>query len=200
MSFCSEQLLDAEAMLATTRVLLCLQCPDAGKKCAKCKVATYCSKACQRQDWKIGGHKSDCDKLQKELRAGTGFSVENNINRLLSAKMIDTIAFPYLPIFRREMEAKRVVISMMYQDSQALHSAVLLHATGIGNARVHPSPTLQSHSIDKMPIAMRSGSGVAADLAADECLVLITTKLPKEGTMMTWAASRVRVSEHSSNG
>jgi hypothetical protein len=29
-------------------------------KCAKCHVASYCSKACQVQDWKTGGHRAAC--------------------------------------------------------------------------------------------------------------------------------------------
>ena len=40
----------------------CYACGDGGAKlsCARCKVATYCSAACQRVDWSAGGHKSRC--------------------------------------------------------------------------------------------------------------------------------------------
>ncbi len=41
-----------------------------GKKlqvCAKCHRRAYCSTACQRQDWKEGGHKSSC-RPQKDFR------------------------------------------------------------------------------------------------------------------------------------
>ena len=30
------------------------------KKCSKCKVASYCSQACQLQHWRDGGHKRFC--------------------------------------------------------------------------------------------------------------------------------------------
>ena len=30
------------------------------KKCARCRLARYCSQACQTYDWKFGGHKRDC--------------------------------------------------------------------------------------------------------------------------------------------
>ena len=29
----------------------------------------YCSVECQRQDWKVGGHKEKCKELQKEAKA-----------------------------------------------------------------------------------------------------------------------------------
>jgi MYND finger len=48
--------------------------PQSGPKffvCSKCKVAFYCSRECQLQDWKKGGHKQECKenyrrKLKKE--------------------------------------------------------------------------------------------------------------------------------------
>ena len=31
--------------------------------CAKCRAVAYCSAACQKVDWKNGGHKAECDRL-----------------------------------------------------------------------------------------------------------------------------------------
>ena len=36
-------------------------------KCTKCRVARYCSKYCQKRDWKYGNHKHICKKLVKFL-------------------------------------------------------------------------------------------------------------------------------------
>lgn len=33
------------------------------KQCSRCKRATYCSKECQADDWKNGGHKIDCKHM-----------------------------------------------------------------------------------------------------------------------------------------
>ncbi len=30
------------------------------KVCPRCKIARYCSDACQKQDWTAGGHKGTC--------------------------------------------------------------------------------------------------------------------------------------------
>ena len=32
-------------------------------KCKRCRVARYCSKSCQKRDWKNGNHKELCDKF-----------------------------------------------------------------------------------------------------------------------------------------
>ena len=34
-------------------------------KCSKCHVATYCSRDCQINDWKNGGHKRSCDSYKR---------------------------------------------------------------------------------------------------------------------------------------
>ena len=50
----------------------CAQCgraessPSAHKPCSRCKVAFYCSTACQAKHWKAGGHKQNCRKLQQQ--------------------------------------------------------------------------------------------------------------------------------------
>ena len=33
------------------------------RKCKRCRVARYCSKYCQKRDWKYGNHKQICDKF-----------------------------------------------------------------------------------------------------------------------------------------
>ena len=38
------------------------------KKCSRCRVAAYCSRACQVHHWKEGGHKQECAQLE----AGSG--------------------------------------------------------------------------------------------------------------------------------
>lgn len=48
---------------ARPRALLgaCVVCGSAGDKmCGRCKTATYCSEACQKNHWKSGGHKAVC--------------------------------------------------------------------------------------------------------------------------------------------
>ena len=35
------------------------------KKCAGCGIARYCSRKCQKYDWKHGGHKADCRAVSK---------------------------------------------------------------------------------------------------------------------------------------
>jgi MYND finger len=45
--------------------LLCFHCgtpttTSNAKRCAKCRVASYCSRECQVRDWKQGGHKNSC--------------------------------------------------------------------------------------------------------------------------------------------
>ena len=43
----------------------CGQSPEkALQKCSRCKLASYCSKQCQVQDWKQGGHKLHCETFQ----------------------------------------------------------------------------------------------------------------------------------------
>mmetsp|Transcript_28530 Transcript_28530/g.52074 ORF Transcript_28530/g.52074 Transcript_28530/m.52074 type:complete len:401 (-) Transcript_28530:37-1239(-) len=42
--------------------------------CAGCTCVFYCSKECQRHDWKVGGHKSACDTMMQQCEnAATGF-------------------------------------------------------------------------------------------------------------------------------
>lgn len=43
------------------------------KKCSRCRVAAYCSRACQVQHWKKGGHKQQCAQLAAGS-AGAGSS------------------------------------------------------------------------------------------------------------------------------
>ena len=43
------------------------------KKCSRCHVAAYCSRACQVQHWKKGGHKQQCAQLAAGS-AGAGSS------------------------------------------------------------------------------------------------------------------------------
>lgn len=38
------------------------------KRCAGCFVAKYCSRECQVQHWKRGGHKEECKSLQESIR------------------------------------------------------------------------------------------------------------------------------------
>ena len=57
--------------------LLCYSCgaPEPRLKCGKCKVASYCSKECQKKDWKGGSeggwHKMNCGQYKLLTRAGT---------------------------------------------------------------------------------------------------------------------------------
>ena len=52
--------------LEAKRCSSCLMAEDdlpEGRKllaCAKCRVVNYCSKECQKYDWKQGGHKERC--------------------------------------------------------------------------------------------------------------------------------------------
>eukprot|EP00978_Attheya_sp_CCMP212_P003722 scaffold7910_cov29-Attheya_sp.AAC.1 len=42
--------------------------------CAGCTCVFYCSKECQRKDWKVGGHKSTCDTMMQQCEnAATDF-------------------------------------------------------------------------------------------------------------------------------
>ena len=36
-------------------------------KCARCKAAAYCSAACQKEHWKRGGHKKECNERERYL-------------------------------------------------------------------------------------------------------------------------------------
>eukprot|EP00978_Attheya_sp_CCMP212_P043710 scaffold289889_cov48-Attheya_sp.AAC.3 len=36
--------------------------------CAGCTCVFYCSKECQRRDWKVGGHKSTCDIMMQQCK------------------------------------------------------------------------------------------------------------------------------------
>ncbi len=44
------------------------------KKCSSCGVAAYCSRACQVQHWKEGGHKQECAQLAAGSSGGAGSS------------------------------------------------------------------------------------------------------------------------------
>ncbi|KAF9477093.1 hypothetical protein BDN70DRAFT_881584 [Pholiota conissans] len=50
------------------------------KKCAKCKVSLYCSKECQKKDWKT--HKTRCASLAHQ------FSLENIVKRFTSTPFL----------------------------------------------------------------------------------------------------------------
>jgi len=50
-----------------------------GKKCARCKNAYYCSKACQTSDWKH--HKTSCNIPYKELLESFSFTLEMDIEK-----------------------------------------------------------------------------------------------------------------------
>eukprot|EP00586_Coscinodiscus_wailesii_P000264 CAMPEP_0172483932 /NCGR_PEP_ID=MMETSP1066-20121228/11175_1 /TAXON_ID=671091 /ORGANISM="Coscinodiscus wailesii, Strain CCMP2513" /LENGTH=235 /DNA_ID=CAMNT_0013248137 /DNA_START=36 /DNA_END=739 /DNA_ORIENTATION=+ len=61
----------------------CFHCGESSKplsKCALCHVASYCSKECQRRDWKKGGqHKYSCPAYK---RVGPKMTIANPIDRL----------------------------------------------------------------------------------------------------------------------
>jgi hypothetical protein len=40
------------------------------KSCAQCRAASYCSKDCQREHWKLGGHKKECKPRTTEKNGG----------------------------------------------------------------------------------------------------------------------------------
>jgi len=42
--------------------------------CAQCKAAFYCSRECQKRDWKAG-HKLDCASVQSALKGATARTV-----------------------------------------------------------------------------------------------------------------------------
>ncbi|KAF5342935.1 hypothetical protein D9758_014959 [Tetrapyrgos nigripes] len=48
----------------------CSESDDEGlpKRCAKCKSAVYCSKRCQKRDWKFHHHREDCDETIKFVK------------------------------------------------------------------------------------------------------------------------------------
>ena len=50
------------ALRAAEEALTCANCGTAEVKfsCARCKVAHYCSRTCQKHHWKGGGHKKSC--------------------------------------------------------------------------------------------------------------------------------------------
>ena len=52
-----------------TQEAVCFWCGNAEKalsKCAKCRVASYCSRECQIKDWKAG-HKHSCKSKQSKF-------------------------------------------------------------------------------------------------------------------------------------
>ena len=68
---------DSKAKITDGRLSLCRWCQtrsESVRRCGGCKRATYCSKECQVQDWKKGGHKQECKLMAtNEVRAaGTG--------------------------------------------------------------------------------------------------------------------------------
>jgi hypothetical protein len=38
-------------------------------QCAQCQAVFYCSRECQRNAWKAGGHKQECDTMKEEVEA-----------------------------------------------------------------------------------------------------------------------------------
>ncbi|KAF9017842.1 hypothetical protein BDZ89DRAFT_1165535 [Hymenopellis radicata] len=46
-------------------------CPTIMKKCTGCSFATYCSRACQKEHWSLGGHRIHCARLQSARAGGT---------------------------------------------------------------------------------------------------------------------------------
>jgi hypothetical protein len=38
------------------------------KKCSGCHIAWYCTKSCQRNDWRHGGHRTQCSELRRLKR------------------------------------------------------------------------------------------------------------------------------------
>lgn len=72
--------------LVYTRV----QCPNEAvpehplKECAGCSNVAYCSRECQKLDWKQGGHRKACFEIQNE-RLGKAFDPSEILP--LSAKL-----------------------------------------------------------------------------------------------------------------
>ena len=62
----------AKKQLLSTFNMPCYVCKEPSKsQCPSCKTA-YCSKACQRLDWK-SGHKEQCKELTKEFQRGYNY-------------------------------------------------------------------------------------------------------------------------------
>jgi hypothetical protein len=55
-------------------------------KCSGCRQAHYCSKECQRKDWKEGGHKQVCLAIQKSFESTPGLRVSDNSKTMVTMK------------------------------------------------------------------------------------------------------------------
>ena len=67
---------EAKQLLRAESVSLCAAgCGMAGdKKCAKCKLASYCSVECQRAHWKV--HKKTCKKQEDDIKKDSNISAD----------------------------------------------------------------------------------------------------------------------------
>ncbi|KDQ62932.1 hypothetical protein JAAARDRAFT_75544 [Jaapia argillacea MUCL 33604] len=76
------------------------QCKQTGentvvRKCSACRQAYYCSKECQKYDWKYGNHRQVCKEIIATLQAGTAFTFSRKetayvhaiVNRELKGKI-----------------------------------------------------------------------------------------------------------------
>ncbi|KAF8245033.1 hypothetical protein K440DRAFT_604316 [Wilcoxina mikolae CBS 423.85] len=84
------------------------------KRCAKCKSTSYCSRSCQKSDWKV--HKKTCDRGASASGSSHGFQVHSIDPSSFSAGIADDAlhALPENEVYKRLIDSYRLRVEDEY--------------------------------------------------------------------------------------
>ena len=125
---------------------VCFHCGDAlstDKRltCARCQVASYCTKECQVKDWKHGGHKLACDSYK---RAGRSMRLQKDVDKAEARKEIfGRIRFYACPY--GVFQSRRLGKGFLFLQSNSTLAIISLALPKESTGRPTPSRSLLVH-------------------------------------------------------
>ncbi|KAF7296853.1 MYND-type domain-containing protein [Mycena indigotica] len=106
------------------------------KQCTGCLVAYYCSKACQREDYRTGAHRHECPKLN-EARKGERLSLKKEDDKFFRALLAAEYA-------RRKVEIGVKIVKFWTENPDEVPCLEFDFSAGAVTVNVYSAPYMNS--------------------------------------------------------